>query len=78
MKRIYRQLSGWLGDALRHSSAAMAALLFAGFRGLRLLPDELPALFIGTIDVLEWAAGSLGLFIIFLDKFNQRKEKDHG
>ena len=77
MKRNNR-LAGWLaGDALKHSSAAIAALMFAAVRGLRLVPDELPTMFLGTINLLEWAAGCLGLVFIFLDKFYKRSEKEY-
>ncbi len=77
MKRFILHASRLAGDTLRHSSAAIAALLFAAARCLRLLPDELPAQFTGTIHLFEWVAGGLGLFFIFLNKIYQRTEKHH-
>ena len=77
MKRVFLYMSRLVGDTLRHSSAAIAALLLAAFRGLRLLPDELPTQFIGTINLLEWVAGGLGLLFICLNQFSQRLEKNH-
>ena len=77
MKRFILLASRLAGDTLRHSSAAIAALLFAAARCLRLLPDELPAQLNGTINLFEWVVGGLGLFFIFLNKFYQRTEKHH-
>ena len=77
MKRYFLHAGRLAGDTLRHSSAAIAALLFAAARGLRLLPDELPTQLTGTINLFEWVAGGLGLFFIFLNKLYQRTEKHH-
>ena len=77
MKRIYLKWSRVAGELLQQSSAAVVALLLAAVRGLRLLPDGLPGHFVGTIDVLEWVVGCLGLVVVLMDKFYFRTEKDH-
>ena len=77
MRRIYLKLSRVAGDLLQQSSAAVVALLFATVRGLRLLPDDLPGYFLGTINALEWALACLGLVFVLKDKFYRLTEKDH-
>ena len=77
MKRIYSNLSRLAGDLLQQSSAAVVALLFAAARGLRLLPDDLPGHFLGTINALEWTLACLGLAFVLKDKFYPLTEKDH-
>ena len=78
MKRIYRHATRIVGNTLREPSAAIAAVTMAVARFLQLLTDELPARVAGTMNVLEWTAGGLALGFIFLDKFEQRREKHHG
>lgn len=78
MKRIFQKLSRLAGDVLQHSSAASVALLYAAVRGLRLLPDDLPGQIVGTVTVLEWVFGCLGLAMFLMDKFYFRTEKEHG
>ena len=77
VKRIYLKFSRLAGDLLQQSAAAVLALLLAAVRGLRLLPDDLPGCFTGTINVLEWAVGCSALVLVFIDKFYSRREKNH-
>lgn len=77
MKRLNQLIYQLAGHTPRQGTAVKAAVPFAILRVLRVMPDEVPAVLIKSVSILEWVGGLLVLFIFLRQQSNSQTEKEN-